>query len=455
MRSSRVWSRNPRSQLLSALLLDGVGQLLLLAPILMVPILPDLPPGLERLEGQGWWLFYCLMLYPLLGWLFGSYTVLRWRQLSLAVLLQRLLITSVAMLIVVAVSRWLLNPGDLIWLVHRRFQLVWLAALTLWSFLVRVALRRGLLLQDAPRLLLLASERERDALLAAWQRVPQRQCLEPVTPDQLQRCLLAGDALVVGVSPAIRRDPALGIDLDQLEERDPRLVQVLSVASLFEQQQERLPPAWLDELGIDYDGLPWMATFSVQRQLKRIADLLLAGVLLLLTLPIVALAALLIWLEDRGSVVYAQQRSGWLGQPFTVFKLRTMREQSPGAPAQWTQPGDRRITWVGRWLRRVRLDELPQLLNVLSGDMSLIGPRPERPELEHELERSIPHYRKRHWMRPGLSGWAQVCAPYASSIEDSDLKLSYDLYYLRHFSTWLDLVILFRTIKTILKAGGR
>ena len=101
----------------------------------------------------------------------------------------------------------------------------------------------------------------------------------------------------------------------------------------------------------------------------------------------------------------------------------------------------------------MRLDELPQLLNVLNGEMSLMA-RPERPELEKQLEQSIPHYRKRHWMRPGLSGWAQVCAPYASSIEDSDLKLSYDLYYLRHFSTWLDLVILFRTIKTVLKAGG-
>ena len=122
--------------------------------------------------------------------------------------------------------------------------------------------------------------------------------------------------------------------------------------------------------------------------------------------------------------------------------------------ALWTHPGDQRITKVGHWLRRFRIDELPQLLNVLNGEMSLIGPRPERPELENDLERHIPHYR-RHWMRPGLSGWAQVCAPYASSIEDSDLKLSYDLYYLQHFSTWLDLVILFRTIKTVLKAGGR
>ena len=132
-----------------------------------------------------------------------------------------------------------------------------------------------------------------------------------------------------------------------------------------------------------------------------------------------------------------------------------MTVQPADAPAEWTQVGDQRITTVGGVLRRVRLDELPQLLNVLNGEMSLIGPRPERPELEHELEVSIPHYRKRHWMRPGLSGWAQVCAPYASSIKDSDLKLSYDLYYLKHFSTWLDLVILFRTIKTVLKASGR
>ena len=127
--------------------------------------------------------------------------------------------------------------------------------------------------------------------------------------------------------------------------------------------------------------------------------------------------------------------------PFTVFKLRTMSVQPFDAPAEWTQLGDKRITTVGRFLRRVRLDELPQLLNVLIGDMSLIGPRPERPELEHQLESNIPHYRKRHWMRPGLSGWAQVCAPYASSIEDSDLKLLRSLLP-SALSTWLDLIIL-------------
>jgi lipopolysaccharide/colanic/teichoic acid biosynthesis glycosyltransferase len=110
---------------------------------------------------------------------------------------------------------------------------------------------------------------------------------------------------------------------------------------------------------------------------------------------------------------------------------------------------------VGYWLRRTRLDELPQLINVLRGEMSLIGPRPERPDLEQILEQQIPNYKLRHWMRPGLSGWAQVNMPYASSIEDSELKLSYDLFYLRNASLWLDLLILFKTIKIVLKAAGR
>ena len=114
-----------------------------------------------------------------------------------------------------------------------------------------------------------------------------------------------------------------------------------------------------------------------------------------------------------------------------------------------------RITPIGQWLRRTRLDELPQLINVLRGEMSLIGPRPERPELEEQLEAEIPNYRLRHWVRPGLSGWALVNMPYTSSVEDSELKLSYDLFYLRNAGLWLDLLIMVKTIKIVLKAAGR
>jgi len=236
---------------------------------------------------------------------------------------------------------------------------------------------------------------------------------------------------------------------------DPRQVHVVSPAGLFERQQERLPPLLLPDAWMAYDEIPWAAPFSLQTQLKRAADLVVATLLLIISSPLLLLAMAWIRLDDPGPIFYMQKRSGWMGAPFTVLKLRTMCVQPADAAASWTQQGDQRITRAGQVLRRFRIDELPQLLNVLTGDMSLIGPRPERPEMEYDLERRIPHYRMRHWMRPGLSGWAQVCAPYASTIDDFDLKLSYDLFYLKHFNIWLDLVILFRTIKTVLKASGR
>ncbi len=248
---------------------------------------------------------------------------------------------------------------------------------------------------------------------------------------------------------------ALGLRLllrSQVRQRQRPFTSVLEMA---EHQQQRLLPAHLPDDAFTLDDIPWADSLSVQRQLKRSADVAVAASLLLLTLPLLLLVALLIWLEDRGPVFYVQDRSGWMGGTFRLYKLRTMRQADPNEPARWTTQRDDRITRVGWFLRRVRLDELPQLLNVLRADMSLIGPRPERPELEHELEERIPHYRKRHWMPPGLSGWAQVCAPYAASVEEAELKLSYDLFYLRHWNVGLDLLILLKTVKTVLKASGR
>ena len=449
-----ILRHNPRVLLLRALIFDWLGQLLIIGGIVVCSrwftFISVGPP-----QEQWTWLFICLLLYPLLGWLFGSYTVLSWRRLAFPVLLQRLLITTTATFIIVAVLRWFVNTGVEAWLLDSRLQLLWLGFLTFWSLLVRTALRRGLLLPSL-RIVLLSSFEETPGILKAWARISPRHGLEPITALDLQKLLNdAAQPLLVVLSPTLRRDPSFCDLIECLEKQDPRLVQTISVISLFEQQQERLPPALLDDSCLSYEDLPWSAPFSVQVQLKRMADLLVAAFLLLIMAPFVVFAVLLIWLEDRGPVFYTQRRSGWLGRPFTVFKLRTMRVQANTGHSLWTQPSDERITAVGRWLRRLRFDELPQLFNVLNGDMSLIGPRPEQPELERDLERHILHYRKRHWMRPGLSGWAQVCAPYASSIDDSDLKLSYDLYYLRHFSTWLDLLILFRTVKTVLKAGGR
>jgi len=201
--------------------------------------------------------------------------------------------------------------------------------------------------------------------------------------------------------------------------------------------------------------VPWINEFSLQRKVKRIGDLFIASLLLLLSLPIILLASLAIWIEDQGQILYIQTRTGWMGRPFKVFKLRTMRVTPKNSPTPWTSHQDKRVTWVGGLLRRTRFDELPQLINVLRGDMSLIGPRPEQPGIDEKLSRAIPHYNKRYWMLPGLSGWAQVCGPsYPASIEESELKLSYDLFYLRNWSLSLDLLILAKTIKTLLKVRG-
>jgi len=193
---------------------------------------------------------------------------------------------------------------------------------------------------------------------------------------------------------------------------------------------------------------------TFQSRLKRLGDVLLSAFLLLLTSPLLFFTSLLIKIEDGGPILYSQIRTGFNGIPYTIYKLRSMRTDAESEGAQWVKSVDSRITSIGSLLRRTRLDELPQLWCVFSGSMSLIGPRPERPEFDMELERKIPLYRLRHRMRPGLSGWAQVNYPYGASVEDAANKLSYDLYYLRNFSFWLDLLILFKTIRLVFNAQG-
>ena len=228
---------------------------------------------------------------------------------------------------------------------------------------------------------------------------------------------------------------------------------VLSLLGWSERVLQRFPPELLNPADL-LRGDFTIPQGSIQLRLKRLGDVLLSAVLLVLALPLLGLACLLIWLEDRGPVLYSQLRSGLGGNPYRVWKLRSMRVDAERHGAQWVGQRDSRITRIGRVLRLTRIDELPQLLAVLTGEMSLIGPRPERPEFEAELERQIPHYRLRHWMRPGLSGWAQVNYPYGASVEDAANKLSYDLYYLRNFSFWLDLLILFKTMRLVFNAQG-
>jgi len=187
---------------------------------------------------------------------------------------------------------------------------------------------------------------------------------------------------------------------------------------------------------------------------KRILDVAIASLLLLLSLPLFVLAALAIYLESGGPILYRQQRVGLRGKNFDIFKFRSMRVDAERNGPVWAEQGDSRTTRVGRVIRRFRVDELPQLLNVLKGDMSFVGPRPERPEFVADLARAIPYYELRHHVKPGITGWAQISYPYGASIKDAREKLQYDLYYLKNYSIFLDINILLQTAQVILLGKG-
>jgi sugar transferase (PEP-CTERM system associated) len=197
------------------------------------------------------------------------------------------------------------------------------------------------------------------------------------------------------------------------------------------------------------------AAGRITAALKRLTDIVLGAVMLVLLLPLMLLTALAIKIDSPGSVFYRQQRVGQFDRPFTLLKFRSMTtDAEAGGSPRWAQRQDPRVTRVGRFIRATRIDELPQLVNVLRGEMSLVGPRPERPHFVEQLARAIPFYRQRSYVKPGLTGWAQVNFPYGASVEDAREKLAYDLYYVKHRSLLLDTVILFSTVRVVLLREG-
>ncbi len=203
----------------------------------------------------------------------------------------------------------------------------------------------------------------------------------------------------------------------------------------------------------DIDTLPAMQ-IARYRAGKRVLDLVCVAVLAPIAAPIAALAAAGVWLTMGRPVLFVQARAGLGGVPFRMLKLRTMRPAAPGDAVIATTRQDPRITPFGRWLRRFRIDELPQLWNVLVGDMSLIGPRPEQPALAERYARDVPAFAYRQLVRPGITGWAQVRAGYAADLEETKIKLAYDLFYLKNFTLGLDLRILIRTVWTLICGAG-
>jgi exopolysaccharide biosynthesis polyprenyl glycosylphosphotransferase len=213
---------------------------------------------------------------------------------------------------------------------------------------------------------------------------------------------------------------------------------------------EHMGPHWFGSVQLGRSG------GSIAFAFKRIVDIALGLIAVIVTLPVALVLAVIIKLTSKGSIFHRQERVGLHGKPFNIVKFRTMREdaEKPGE-AVWAELDDPRATAVGRWLRRTHLDELPQFYLVVKGDMSLVGPRPERPEFVRELESTLPLYRARYSMRPGIAGWAQIHYPYGASVDDALAKLRYDLYYVKNWTPLLDTSIMVRTITRVIGLRGR
>jgi len=279
---------------------------------------------------------------------------------------------------------------------------------------------------------------------------------EAFKETKIQLSELAAFVCRTGVSEIILADPtsisndALAGLLNCFEKG----VEILSLEQAFEKTMGKIP---VEHLG---DGwLPTTFWSHVQvpvfyRAFKRTMDVCGIGILLIGALPIMALSALLIKMTSPGPIIYRQHRVGLHGRRFVIRKFRTMVDNPKDNDEKWTENNDHRITPLGKILRKLRIDELPQLFNVIAGNMSLVGPRPEQPDIADKLEQKIPFFRARGKVLPGITGWAQVMYRYGNSVDDSRIKLEYDLYYIKNRSILLDLIILAKTVRIVLCFKG-
>jgi exopolysaccharide biosynthesis polyprenyl glycosylphosphotransferase len=327
--------------------------------------------------------------------------------------------------------------------------LVWQAGILATHLAFRAVVRRDGMVR---RVLILGSER-RTVRLADMLRSRRSRLFEPVVAST-----------VPTLSPShLRQQRIWGVIVADQGEAEPtsaslldsklRGARVLSVTAFYERH--------LGRIDLDTVDAHWLlcaegfAQGLLTKIMKRILDVAVSLSLLVLTLPVMVVTAFLIKLDSPGPVLYRQQRLGLHGKVFTLCKFRSMRvDAEAGGDPRWAQHRDPRITRVGRFIRAMRIDELPQLINVLLGEMSMIGPRPERPHFVEQLSRVIPLYRQRAYVKPGITGWAQVNYPYGASVEDAREKLAYDLYYVKNRSLLLDVLILFATVRVILFREG-
>ena len=230
-------------------------------------------------------------------------------------------------------------------------------------------------------------------------------------------------------------------------------IQVFDLSEFYERFMSKVPIFHLKDGWFVFSQGFNLLHHSAEMRVKRIVDIFAAVVGLVVFLPLILLASLLVTASSRGGPIFIQERTGLNGRTFKLYKIRTMVHNAESEGVRWASPDDKRVTPVGRFLRKTRIDELPQLWNVIKGDMSFIGPRPERPVFNRKLEKEIPYYDLRHLVKPGITGWAQVMYPYGASVEDARRKLEYDLYYIKNYSLILDVAIVLKTFRIVF--GGR
>lgn len=278
---------------------------------------------------------------------------------------------------------------------------------------------------------------------------------------EVVRTLRPGDDLTAALAPAQLRAQRVWAVVATEAAMTPLLRQRCAAAGVrlfseteFGERQlsrvvvERLPEAWIEATRAVREG-------AMEAALRRSLDLALGLLLVLLTLPVLLMTALAIKLDSPGPVFYRQERIGRDGRSFMLFKFRSMVvDAEAGGTPRWAVRQDPRVTRIGRFIRLTRIDEIPQVLNVVRGDMAFVGPRPERPGFVEQLGQAIPHYHDRAVVRPGITGWAQVNYPYGASVEDARMKLAYDLYYVHRRSLFLDLLILVATVRVVLFQEG-
>jgi sugar transferase (PEP-CTERM system associated) len=432
--------------------------------IVAIALRLEVDPSLYVMDEGGFLVITVVVLTVMLGMYFQDlYTVFRVR--SRLVLLQQVCLAMGIALIVQALLNYV-QPGLL---VPRTVMLIGsglaIVMLPLWRLLYGSITTRG---EVATKVLFIGTNSMVTEICHELNRTPEfgmravgflddpanvpsdlpAQYLGPISELKQVVADTRPARIVVGLVERRNRLP-----VDELLELRFSGIMIEQANSLYEAAFGRVPTKGLQPSDLIFTA--GLGPHPSNVRFQAVYSVLVAAILLLIAAPIMVVVGILVKLTSPGPMLYGQTRMGLDDKPFTVYKFRSMRQDAEARTgAVWASKNDPRITPIGKWLRKLRLDELPQLFNVLRGDMSIVGPRPERPEFTRTLSQKIPFYRQRTCVKPGVTGWAQINHKYGDTIEDTIAKLEYDLYYIKHISFSLDMYIVFSTVKIVLLGRG-